>query len=93
MAEVRAADEGDARAVSSLQDVGLRVEGERGRRARVCGAGGMGGFEDADLPLAFEVEEARQRVGFGDAEVVAGEEAEPASQQVGRWGRWVRRSA
>jgi hypothetical protein len=44
----------------------------------------MGGLEDADLPLAFEVEEAGQRVGLGDAEVVAGEEAEAAAspQQV-----------
>ena len=43
-----------------------------------------GGFEDADLALAFEVEKAHERAGFGDAEVVAREEAEPAasSQQV-----------
>ena len=78
VAEVRAADEGDAGAVRALEDVGLGVEGERGRRARVLGAGGVRGFEDAELPVAFEVEEADEGVGLGDAEVVAGEEAEAA---------------
>lgn len=37
LAEVGAADEGDARAVRALEDVGLGVEGEGGRRARVVG--------------------------------------------------------
>jgi len=48
----------------------------------------MGGFEDADLALAFEVEKAHERGGLGDAEVVAREEAEPAasSQQVAEIG-------
>ena len=78
VAEVRAADEGDAGAVRALEDVGLGVEGERGRRSRVLGAGGVRGLEDADLPVAFEVEEADEGVGLGDAEVVAGEEAEAA---------------
>jgi hypothetical protein len=36
------------------------------------------GFEDADLAVAFEIEEADGGFGLGDAEVVAGEEAEPA---------------
>ena len=79
VAEVRAADEGDAGAVRALEDVGLGVEGERGRLARVLGAGGVRGFEDAELPVAFEVEEAGEGVGLGDAEVVAGEEAEAAA--------------
>ena len=54
----------------------------------VRGPGMGGGFEDADLPLAFEVEKAHERVGLGDAEVVAREEAEPAasSQQVAEIG-------
>ena len=54
------------------------MEGEGGRLARVLGAGGVCGFEDAELPVAFEVEEAGEGVGLGDAEVVAGEEAEAA---------------
>jgi len=78
LAEVRAADEGDARAVFPLEDVGLRVEAEGGRWARVLGAGGVRGFEDADLAVAFEIEEADEGFGLGDAEVVAREEAEPA---------------
>ena len=69
LAEVRAADEGDARAVFPLEDVGLRVEAEGGGRARVLGAGGVRGFEDADLAVAFEIEEADEGFGLGDAEV------------------------
>ena len=48
----------------------------------------MGGLEDAELPVAFEVEEAGEGVGLGDAEVVAGEEAEAAAspQQVAEVG-------
>ena len=78
VAQVRAADEGDAGAVRALEDVGLGVEGERGGLPWVLGAGGVRGLEDADLPVAFEVEEADEGVGLGDAEVVAGEEAEAA---------------
>jgi hypothetical protein len=48
----------------------------------------MGGLEDANLSLAFEVEKAHERGGLADAEVVASEEAEPAasSQQVAEMG-------
>jgi hypothetical protein len=38
----------------------------------------VGGFEDADLAVAFEIEEADEGFGLGDADVVAREEAEPA---------------
>jgi hypothetical protein len=38
----------------------------------------VGGFEDADLAVAFEIEEADESLGLADPEVVAREEAEPA---------------
>ena len=79
VAQVRAADEGDAGAVRALEDVGLGVEGERGRLPRVPGAGGVRGFEDAELAVAFEVEEAGEGVGLGDAapRLVSGGENDP----------------
>jgi hypothetical protein len=78
LAEVRAADEGDARAVFALEDVGLGVEAEGSGWAGVLDAGGVRGFEDADLAVAFEVDEADEGLGLADPEVVAREEAEPA---------------
>ena len=45
----------------------------------MVGACGVRGLEDADLAVAFEVEEADEGFGLGDAQVVAGEEAEPAA--------------
>ena len=43
-----------------------------------AGPGSRCGLEDADVAIAFEVEEAGEGVGIGDAEVVAGEDAEAA---------------
>ena len=63
-----------------MEDVGLGVEADR--RFGKAGPGGRvgeGGLEDADVAVAFEVEELHEGVGVGEAEVVAGEEAEAAS--------------
>jgi hypothetical protein len=79
MAEVRAADERDARAVRALEDVGLRVEDEVGRGAGVFGDRRAGGLEDADPAVAFDVEKPGEGFGLGDAKIVARQETEPAA--------------
>lgn len=56
LADVRAPDEGDARAVQALHGLGLRVEGEGGRRARVREARGMGGFVTLRYSGAMELD-------------------------------------
>ena len=76
--QVRAAHERHALAAGAAEGVRLRMEGHDGRGAWALGRGRDPGLEDAQLAVAFEVEEAREGVGIGDAEVIAGEQAQAA---------------